>query len=216
MSKYLIVLFKNKQRKKIIKKFQNGKRASQFYDSLINESSKVIFGKEIENGQSVVYELAILEKNSERLIPTYMTDEFGRNIKVKLENPEFNIIKISPYKQSETIFDIERGKKITIDFFLSRYMPTTTVKVLSVLNNKVILQSDDETKLFSFKSESDAERFISDISNHFFKKKRGDCLFVSDTSSPQRKYLLQMLESQGFNKKILYRKFTTHPLSKGK
>jgi len=214
--KYLVVLFKNKQRKKIIKKFQNGKRANQLFESMVSESNKVIFNREIENGSESVYEIAILEKNSERLIPTYMTDEFGRNIKVKLENPEYSILKISPYKYPESIFDIERGQKITVDFFLSRYMPTTTVKVLSVLNNKVILQNDDEIRLFSLKSEGDAERFILEISNYFFKKKRGDCLFVSDTSSPQRKYLFQLLESKGFDKKVLYRKFTTHPRSKEK
>lgn len=216
MSKFLIVLFKNKLRKKIIKKFQTGKRAVEFFDNLISENKNVIFDREVENAEPCVYELAVLEKNSQRLLPTYMTDEFGRNVKVKLENPEYNIIKISPYKYPETIFDIERDKKITMDFFMSRYMPTTTVKVMSILHNKVILQNDDEVRLFSLKSESEAERFISALSNEYFKKKRGDCIFVTDTSSPQRKYLLQFLESKGFDKKILYRKYTTHPKSKGK
>lgn len=216
MSKFLIVLFKNKLRKKIIKKFQTGKRAVEFFDNLISENKNVIFDREVENAEPCVYELAVLEKNSQRLLPTYMTDEFGRNVKVKLENPEYNIIKISPYKYPETIFDIERDKKITMDFFMSRYMPTTTVKVMSILHNKVILQNDDEVRLFSLKSESEAERFILALSQEFFKKKRGDCIFVTDTSSPQRKYLLQFLESKGFDKKILYRKYTTHPKSKGK
>lgn len=216
MSKFLIVLFKNKLRKKIIKKFQTGKRAVEFFDNSISENKNVIFDREVENAEPCVYELAVLEKNSQRLLPTYMTDEFGRNVKVKLENPEYNIIKISPYKYPETIFDIERNKKITMDFFMSRYMPTTTVKVMSLLHNKVILQNDDEVRLFSLKSESEAERFISALSNEYFKKKRGDCIFVTDTSSPQRKYLLQFLESKGFDKKILYRKYTTHPKSKGK
>jgi hypothetical protein len=216
MSKFLVVLFKNKLRKKIIKKFQTGKRAVEFFDNLISKNKNVIFDCEVENAEPCVFELAVLEKNSQRLLPTYMTDEFGRNVRVKLENPEYNIIKISPYKYPETIFDIERNKKITMDFFMSRYMPTTTVKVMSILHNKVILQNDDEVKLFSLKSESESERFVAALSHEFFKKKRGDCIFVSDTSSPQRKYLLQFLESKGFDKKILYRKYTTHPKSKGK
>jgi len=216
MSQFLIVLFKNKLKKKIIKKFQIGKSAMNFYDKLISENENVIFEREIENAEPCNYELAILEKKSQRLLPTYMTDEFGRSIRVKLEDPNYNILKISPYKYPESIYDIERGSKITTDFFLSRYMPMTGVKVMSLLNNKIILQNDDEVKLFSLKSESDAERFIYTISSMFFKKKRGDCIFVSDTSSPQRKYLLQFLESKGFDKKILYRKFTTHPRSKEK
>jgi hypothetical protein len=211
MSKYLIVLFKNKVRKKIIKKYQNGKSAMNFFNNLISENEKVIFPREVENTVDSNYEVAVLEKNSQRLLPTYMTDEFGRSIKVKLENPDYNIIKISPYRYPETIFDIERNKKITVDFFLNRYLPKVGVKVMSVLNNKVIIQNDDEVRLFSLKSENEAERFIAEISSLFYKNKRGDCLFVTDTSSPQRKYLFQFLESKGFDKKILYRKFTTHP-----
>jgi len=211
MSKYLIVLFKNKVRKKIIKKYQNGKPAMNFFNKLISENEKVIFSREVENTIESTYEVAVLEKNSQRLIPTYMTDEFGRSIKVKLENPDYSIIKINPYKYPETIFDIDRNKKISVDFFLNRYLPKIGVKVMSVLNNKIIIQNDDEVRLFSLKSESEAERFIVEISLHFFKNKRGDCLFVTDTSSPQRKYLFQFLESKGFDKKILYRKFTTHP-----
>jgi hypothetical protein len=211
MSKYLIVLFKNKVRKKIIKKYQNGKPAMNFFNNLISENEKVVLPREVENTVDSNYEVAVLEKNSQRLLPTYMTDEFGRNIKVKLENPDYNIIKISPYRYPETIFDIERNKKITVDFFLNRYLPKVGVKVMSVLNNKIIIQNDDEVRLFSLKSENEAERFIAEISLLFFKNKRGDCLFVTDTSSPQRKYLFQFLESKGFDKKILYRKFTTHP-----
>jgi len=180
MSKYLIVLFKNKVRKKIIKKYQTGKPAMNFFNNLISENEKVVFPREVENTVDSNYEVAVLEKNSQRLLPTYMTDEFGRNIKVKLENPDYNIPKVG-------------------------------VKVMSVLNNKVIIQNDDEVRLFSLKSENEAERFIAEISSLFYKNKRGDCLFVTDTSSPQRKYLFQFLESKGFDKKILYRKFTTHP-----
>lgn len=211
MSQYLIVLFKNKVKKKIIKKFQKGKNAQELFDKMMKENNQILFDRQVENGKDSKYELAILEKNSQRLIPTYMTDDLGRNIKVKLENPEYNILKISPFKYEETIYDIDRKSKISIDFFLSRYLPKVGVKVLSVLNNKVILQNDDEVRLFSLKSESDAERFITTISQLFFKEKRGDCIFVSDTSSPQRKYLFQFLESKGIDKKVLYRKFTTHP-----
>jgi len=179
MSKYLIVLFKNKVRKKIIKKYQTGKPAMNFFNNLISENEKVVFPREVENTVDSNYEVAVLEKNSQRLLPTYMTDEFGRNIKVKLENPDYNIIKISPYRYPETIFDIERNKKITVDFFLNRYLPKVGVKVMSVLNNKVIIQNDDEVRLFSLKSENEAERFIAEISSLFYKNKRGDCLFDS-------------------------------------
>jgi len=37
---------------------------------------------------------------------------------------------------------------------------------------------------------------------------------VKDYSSAQRKYLYGILESNGFDKKVLYRKFTSLPQSK--
>lgn len=211
MAQYIVVVFKNKLRKKIIKKFQKGKSAKKFFDDLIKENSKIIFPTVFVNGGESDYEIGLLEKNSNRLIPTYITDDFGRSKKVKLEDSNYTILEIHSYKVPETIFDISKKKKITVEYFLSRYMPKTTMKVMSVLNNKVILQNDDQIFLFSLKSETESLRFLNCISQFFFKEKRGDCIFVSDTSSPQRKYLLSYLESKGFDKKMLYRKFTTHP-----
>ena len=211
MAQYMVVVFKNKLRKKIVKKFQKGKSAKKFFEDLVKENSKIIFPTVFVNGGESDYEIGLLEKNSNRLIPTYITDDFGRSKKVKLEDSNYTILEIHSYKVPETIFDISKKKKITVEYFLSRYMPKTTMKVMSVLNNKVILQNDDQIFLFSLKSETESLRFLNCISQFFFKEKRGDCIFVSDTSSPQRKYLLSYLESKGFDKKMLYRKFTTHP-----
>jgi hypothetical protein len=88
------------------------------------------------------------------------------------------------------------------------------LKMISVLNNKIVLQEDEKIHLFTLKSESESSRFVDCMSLHFFKIKRGDCLFVKDYSTAQRKYLYSLLESNGIDKKILYRKFTTLPPSK--
>ena len=58
---YLIVLFKNKERKKIIKKFKTLNRAKDHYDSLM-KSNNVIFDRKFENGKTCVYELGFLIK----------------------------------------------------------------------------------------------------------------------------------------------------------
>ena len=78
--------------------------------------------------------------------------------------------------------------------------------MLSKINNKLVVQKDEDFKLFSFKNESDVERFIESlmtITNNF--------MFVSDVSSPQKKYIYKILQENGFSKQMLYRKFTTHP-----
>ena len=61
--KYLVVLFKDKNRKKIINKFKTFERAKNFFDRKISEN-KVTFNKLIENGKSCSFELGILEKGS--------------------------------------------------------------------------------------------------------------------------------------------------------
>jgi hypothetical protein len=214
MENYIVVLFKNKKKKRIIKKFITFSRAKQFYDKLVQESNDVLFEIRVEGGSECSYEIGIVEMSSKQLVPVYMTDEFGRNVKVKLDEDGMTLFKIQPYKKEETVFDIRTGKKITMSDLIKKYLRGNGLKMISVLNNKIVLQEDEKIHLFTLKSESESSRFVDCMSLHFFKIKRGDCLFVKDYSTAQRKYLYSLLESNGIDKKILYRKFTTLPPSK--
>lgn len=214
MVNYLVVLFKDKKKKKIINKFVTFSRAKQFYDKLLEQSNEIIFNIEVENGVDCKYELGIVEMSSNQLVPVYMTDEFGRHSKVKLDSKDMILFQISPYKKEEKIFDLSKKKKITINQFIKTYLKGDGLKLVSSLNNKIVVQEDDKINLFTLKSESEASRFIDCLSSYFFKIKRGDCLLVKDHSPAQRKYLFNLLESYGVDKKILYRKFTTLPPSK--
>jgi hypothetical protein len=209
-----VVLFKNKKKKKIIKKFVTLSRAKNYFEELINKSNEVIFEVLVENGKDCKFELALIEMSSNQNAPVYMTDDFGRNVKVKLEENNMSISSIKPYKEEDLIYDVGNKKKITTQEFIKRYLKGDGLKMISVLNNKIILQRDEKIDLFSLKNESECSRFIDCLSSYFFKIKRGDCLFIKDYSSPQRKYLYELLESNGFDKKVLYRKFTTYPSSR--
>jgi hypothetical protein len=211
MNNYTIVLFKNKHKKKILKKFITKERANIFFSKIMKKSEEVIFDVYYENGKKVEYEIGIVQKSSGDNVPTYLTDNLGRNIKIKLDEPYMVISTIKPYKKEEKIFDIQNNKKIKVSDFFKKYLKNDTLKVISVLNNKIIVQQDENISIFSLKNEEDSLRFLECISTHFFKIKRSDCLFVKDTSTPQRKYLLDLLEKSGFDKKILYRKYTTYP-----
>jgi hypothetical protein len=57
---YLIVVFKNKSKQKIIKKFKTSNRASDFYKSILEKNDEVIFETKHENGNYVDYEIALL------------------------------------------------------------------------------------------------------------------------------------------------------------
>jgi hypothetical protein len=211
MENYLIVLFKNKKRKRIIKKFVTLSRAKSVFNKLISESDEVIFDVLIENTKDCKFELGLIEMVTNQSAPVYITDEYGRNIKVKMEDDGMSILQIKPYREEELIFDIQKKKKITTKDLIKTYLKTDGLKMISVLNNKIVVQKDEDIKLFSLKNEKESSRFIDCLSSYFFKIKRGDCLFIKDYSSPQRKYLYSLLESNGFDKKVLYRKFTTYP-----
>jgi hypothetical protein len=214
MENYLVVLFKNKKKKKIIKKFITFNRTKLFYDNLIKESQEVIFNVEVESGEECKYEIGLVEMSGKQLVPVYMTDEFGRSIKVKLDDEGMTLLQISQYKKEELIYDVKESKKITVQELIKKYLRGDGMKMVSVLNNKVVVQQEEKFYLFTLKNEQESSRFVDCLSLHFFKIKRGDCLFVKDYSSAQRKYLYGILESNGFSKQVLYRKFTYLPQSK--
>ena len=180
----------------------------------MDKSKEIIFDVKVQSGKECKFELGLVELSSKQLIPVYMTDEFGRNIKVKLDEDGMTLFEISPYKKEELIFDIKENRKITVDKFIKSYLKGDGMKMISSLNNKIVVQENEKINLFTLKSESESERFIDCVSSHFFKIRRSDCLFVKDSSTPQRKYLYTLLEASGIDKKILYRKFTTLPQSK--
>jgi len=213
MINYIVVLFKDKLKKKIINKFVTLKNAKDFYEKKLLASNDVIFEVVVENGHPCRYEVGIIEMSSKQSVPVYVIDEMGRSSKVKLEDEGMTLLQISHYKKEETIFDIQRDKKIFTQEFIKKYLKSDGLKMISVLNNKILVQNDDTVNLFSCKNEDESSRFLDCLSQHFFKTKRGDCLFIKDYSTPQRKYLYNLLESKGYDKKILYRKFTTYPPS---
>ena len=213
MGNYIIVLFKNKKKKRIIKKFVTLSRAKKYFKQLSLDSNDVIFEVLVENGKECNFELGLIEMATNQSSPVYITDDYGRSIKVKLEEEGMSMLEIIPYKEEELLYDVKQKTKITSQEFIKRYLKSGPLKMISVLNNKVILQKDEEIDLFSLKNELECSRFVECLSNHFIKINRGHCLFIQDCSSPQRKYLYSLLESNGFDKKVLYRKFTTYPLS---
>ena len=211
---FLIVLFKNKTRKKIIKKFKTSKRALDFFNKILLNSEKVIFNREYENGYPCVFDIAIVEKAEKKLFPHFVTDEYGRNVKIELSDDDYDIVKILKYNVEELIFDNQTNKRISINNFIKKYLNGTGLKMISSLNNKIVVQLDSNIYLFSLKTENDSSRFIDKLSSHFINVKRFDCIFVKDVSTAQRKYLYDLLEEYGFSRKVLYRQSTTFEVKK--
>jgi hypothetical protein len=211
MKNYAVVLFKNKSSKKILKDFVTYKKAKLYFDSLLKENNDVLFSMKIENGKEVFYEIALIENSKSKLLPVYLTDELGRNVKVKMEDPDKNIVEISTFKKEEKLFDVHQNKKISVSDIIKKYLRGDGLKMIFSLNNKVIIQNDNDFKIFSLKTEEESNRFLDFLTLYFMNNGKKDCLIVKDNSSAQKKYLLKLLSENGFDKKIFYRKSTTHP-----
>lgn len=211
MKNYAVVLFKNKSSKKILKDFVTFKRAKLYFNGLLKENNDVLFPMKIENGKEVIYEIALIENSKSKLLPVYLTDELGRNVKVKMEDSDKNIIEISTYKKEEKLFDVNQNKKISVSDLIKKYLRGDGLKMMFSLNNKVIIQNDNDFKIFSLKTEEESNRFLDFLTLYFINIKKKDCLIVKDNSSAQKKYLLNLLSENGFDKKVFYRKSTTHP-----
>ena len=209
MDNYTIVLFKNKTKKKIIKKFKTYVRAKKYFDNYIEKNKTVIFEMETQNGKSCNYEIGLVERSSGSTPSYFVRDDFGRTVKVELDNPGFTILQILQFKREEMLYDIKNSKRITVDTFLRKYLPKVGVKLISKINHKISVQSDDQINLFSLKNEYDCNRFIDSLSNYLMENGRIDTILVKDSSLSQKKYLYDLLESNGYPKSILYRKFTT-------
>lgn len=207
---YLVVVFKNKTKKKIINKFQTLGKASSCYDNLIKESNNVLFDKSFENGVQSNYEIALVVRKTGQTESVYIKDEIGRQKKVELEDDDYNILKISSYRIPDKILDLSNNKRITCEEFIKKYLPKNTMSMVSSLNNKIVVQNDDKVNLFTLKTISDASRFIDFLFGYFLSQKRNETLFVKDVSTAQRKYLYKLLEEKGFSKSYLQRHSTTH------
>jgi hypothetical protein len=207
---FQIVLFKNKIKKKIINKFKTYKKTNNKFKILIEESNNVVFPVKYENGSHSFYELAVLEKKKSNVEKLFIKDEFGRQIKVDLDDEEFTISKIISYEIEEEFLDYQTKKKIDSKNFIKKYLSVVGVKMISKLNNKIVVQIDESYNLFTLKNNLDADRFLDDLGQYLRKIKKNDCILVKDYSTIHRKYLYDILVNQGFPRPYLQRHSTTH------
>ena len=139
MDNYIIVLFKNKKKKRIIKGYSTETNARNKFKVLTKEN-KVLFPMEYENAEYCVHELAILTTVKDYQIPLFVTDEIGRSEKVFLEGETpYTFLDIKPYHIEEKIYDWQTDSKITLEELI---IPSFTPdKVISGNNGIIYLLS---------------------------------------------------------------------------
>lgn len=156
------------------------------------------------------YELGLARKNDGKFSNYYFKDNLGRQIKLDLEDSDYELIDISEFRIEEKFIDNQKNKKITLIEFYNDYLVTNTIKLVFILNNKLFVQEDNNFKMFTFKTEKETLRFLDSLSKFLIENEKTNCILINDVSSFQKKYLYDLLESNGFDKSLLYRKFTTY------
>jgi hypothetical protein len=189
----------------------------------VNRNAPRVEQKVSQPTQKVEDPIITMFKNVKRI------KEFSISLEIKNKIPRPDFIEMMEDSYNTSIIDflaaeftdnILKNPHLIEDMIKQIYAGETILSLAcenedkAINTNKIVLQIEEEALLFSLKSESESSRFVDCLSLHFFKTKRGDCLFVKDYSSAQRKYMYNLLESKGIDKKILYRKFTTFPRSK--
>lgn len=184
--------------------------AKKFFNNKIKENENVYFEKQVENSLDCKFDLCILEKKNNNFDVIFVKDDLGRQIKADLDDSMLRIMEISPYKMEETIYDINKDKKITLITFYKNYIHKKGIVLLSRLNNKIIIQEDNSIFLFSLKNELESKRFLKTLSGFLVENSILNCIIVSETSKAQKKYLYDLLGNLGISKKLLYRTTTTY------
>lgn len=203
--KFSVIIFKNNKKRKVVNSFVTKERALNFYNNLIEENSKIKFYKEYENGKKCNYKVGLISNDITYDNKFNFIDKFGRNISIS--SNEFTIIKVSDYHNEELIFDVGKNQKISYNELMTLLSEKNNLKMVSKLNNKIIVQNDENIKLFSLKNEFDCERLFELLSQ---EQKRA-YIMTPEVSIEQKKYLYNLLENYGFDKQMLYRKSTTYP-----
>ena len=205
-NKYKIVLFKNGERNKVLFSSNSKKSILKKYTKFIEEK-KPKFIMEYISRKKIMFELAVVTKEltDESL---YVKDSMGRTKEITLGESEYRFIKMLPYWREEKVYDHHSKSKISFSGLMETYLQDKEFKQVFTLNNKVVIQKDENFSVFSLKTVSDALRLLTVIELEFLNSGRYDCLFVTDNSTVQRKQLYNLLENAGYSREFLRKQYT--------
>jgi hypothetical protein len=122
-------------------------------------------------------------------------------LKLKYNLERVNKLYNTKFKAVNCLVSNEIGKEYTFNIFnnngqsSSIYQPNNdvwewpsvkrinSIKLISRLNNKVVLQNDDDVKLFSLNDENESKRFLDCLNEFLISQSRIDCIIVSESIS---------------------------------
>lgn len=207
--KYMIILFTNKKKEKIVYKCMQRTTVYEYWREFRTQR-KPRFVKQ-QGGrrrEEKLYELALVFPNNRWATATYVKDSLGRNQEAIIDNNKYRIKEIIPYWREELVYDYQQKKRIRYHEVLEQLMSVTEIGQIFSLNKSLFLQVDDEIKMFSNKNLNDSERLFELIKEDLLIKKKTNFIFVKDITTYQRKQLYNLLESKGINRRMLFKHYS--------
>ena len=132
----------------------------------------------------------------------------GRNIEIKLNNEKSRIKEIIPYWEEELIYDFDSKKRIRYHQMIKQILSINDIAQIFTLNNKLLVQVEDNIKMYGNKNIDDTARLFDIIREDLNKRKRGNFIFVKDVNRHQRIQLYNLLESKGYKRSVLVRHYS--------
>ena len=164
--KYHIILFNNKKKKKILFSSNLRKTVNQKYKEL-KKKTNPIFPLKILNREECSFEIALVERKSGKETGKLRKDDVGRWTRNVIKNQDYQLIEVCEHQVEGTLYDHQNKQRITTQELLSKYLPKSEMCQLFSLNNKIVMQKEDEFSLFSLKTVNESKRFMESISSYF-------------------------------------------------
>ena len=207
--KYFIVLFCNKKRVKVLYRCMKRTTVYEYWREFRTQKKPAFIKQQGGKRKNELhYELALIFPNNRWATSTYVKDSLGRNQEASIEGGKFRIKEIIPYWKEELIYDFQRKKRVRYHEMMDQILFIKGIAQVFTLNNKVLVQVDNDIKMFGNKNISDAQRLFETVKEELIFKKRGNFMFVKDITTHQRKLLYDLLEAKGFSRSELFRHYS--------
>lgn len=138
-------------------------------------------------------------------------DDLGRLEEVKLDaekNPYQIIKETMKWWEPEKIYDAQQKKHIFFEEMLEIVSNIKENGTIYTLNNKVIIQVDNDVWVYQNKNVNDTKRLFLLLRSHIYKKGKTNFIFNNPTTVAFKKQLYDMLEGMGFKRSELLRHYS--------
>lgn len=212
MFTYKLIITKNNEQNKCIKKYTYFKPCMKKYEKLKEENQKVVFPRRYgtHNGlHKVKYNLLLLkrkETNIEKYYKGYT--EFGNLTTYKLNDDNWYILDRVPWKVEEQFYVYGLKKRLTtVEIYKQCFLPRMHYfnQVIKIFN-KLVIDDGEDLEVILCKTEDDCDLLYQKILSFAHYQNLSSFLFLGDGTFLTRKNLRdRLIEFTGLKRQEFYR-----------